>query len=69
VLQKYPESDKTRTALLKKGLALAETNQPQQAISILSEVAKKFPGTIEATNAQAKLKELQSVQRPRTPAK
>jgi tol-pal system protein YbgF len=67
VLQKYPESDKTRAALLKKGLAQAETNQPQ-AVSTLNEVAKKFPGTPEAISAQTKLKELAS-QRPRTPAK
>jgi tol-pal system protein YbgF len=67
VLQKYPESDKTRAALLKKGLAQAETNQPQ-ATSTLNEVLKKFPGTIEAINAQAKLKELQAA-KPRTPAR
>jgi tol-pal system protein YbgF len=67
VLQKYPESDKTGAALLKKGLAQAETNQPQ-ANSTLNEVVKKFPGTTEAIAAQAKLKELQSAQR-RTPAR
>lgn len=68
VLQKYPESDTTRAALLKKGLALAETNPPQ-AINVLNEVAKKYPGTVEAANAQAKLKELQPAQRGRAPAK
>ena len=69
VLQKYPESDKSRTALLKKGLALAETNQPQQAIATLNEVVKRFPNTSEATSAQAKLRELQPAQRPKTPAR
>lgn len=58
VLQKYPESDTTRAALLKKGHAQAETN-PQLAIATLNEVVKKFPGTVEATNAQIKLRELQ----------
>ena len=67
VLQKYPESDKTRTALLKKGLAQAETSPPQ-AIATLNDVVKKFPGTSEATNAQAKVRELQLAQR-RTPAR
>ena len=66
VLQKYPESDKTGAALLKKGLAQAESNQPQ-ANSTLNEVVKKFPGTTEAIAAQAKLKEL-AAQR-RTPAR
>jgi tol-pal system protein YbgF len=68
VLQKYPESDKSKTALLKKGLAQAEATLPQ-ANSTLSEVVKKFPGTSEAVSAQAKLKELQTAQRPRTPAR
>jgi tol-pal system protein YbgF len=69
VLQKYPDSDKTRSALLKKGLAQAEANQPQAAISTLNDVVKKFPGTSEAGTAQAKIKELQPAQRPKTPAR
>jgi tol-pal system protein YbgF len=67
VLQKVNDNDKMRAALLKKGLAQAETNQPQ-AIQTLNEVVKKFPNTSEASTAQLKLKELQS-QRPRTPAR
>ena len=69
VLQKYPESDKSRSALYKKGLALAEQNQPQQAISVLNDVAKRFPGTSEATNAQAKIRELQRPPAARRPAR
>ena len=57
-LQKYPENDKTRTALYKKGLALAEQNQTQPALMALDKVAKDFPNTSEATNAQAKAREL-----------
>ncbi len=58
VLQKYPESDTSRAALLKKGLALAEHDTPQ-AITTLNEVVKKFPNTSEASSAQTKLRELQ----------
>jgi tol-pal system protein YbgF len=57
-LQKYPENDKTRTALYKKGLALAEQNQKPQALAALDKVVKEFPNTSEATNAQAKAREL-----------
>ena len=66
VLQKYPESDTTRAALLKKGLALAEHDKPQ-AIDTLKDVVQKFPNTSEAVNAQGKLKELQ--QPARRPAR
>jgi tol-pal system protein YbgF len=62
VLQKYPESDTSRSALLKKGLALAEHDK-QQAIATLTEVVKKYPNTSEAASAQAKLKELQPARR------
>ena len=58
-LQNFPEHDKSRAALYKKGLALAEQNQPQQALDTLSKVVKQFPNTSEATNAQAKMRELQ----------
>jgi tol-pal system protein YbgF len=68
VLQKFPESDTSKAALLKKGLTQAVTN-PQQANITLSEVVKKYPGTIEATTAQQKLKELQPASRPKTPAR
>jgi tol-pal system protein YbgF len=68
VLQKYPESDTTKAALLKKGLTQAVTN-PQQANITLNEVVKKYPGTIEATTAQSKIKELQPAPRPKTPAR
>ena len=67
VLQKVPDNDKIRAALLKKGLALAETNQ-SQATQTLNEVVKKYPNTSESSTAQLKLKELQS-QRPRTPGR
>lgn len=62
-LQKYPDSDKTRTALYKKGLALAELDQTQPALTVLDKVVKDFPNTSEATNAQAKVRELRASQR------
>lgn len=62
-LQKYPQSDKTVSALYKKGLAQAEQNQPQQAVATLNLVVKQFPNTSEASNAQAKIRELTLAQR------
>jgi TolA-binding protein len=56
-LQKYPESDDTRRALYKKGLAQAESD-PKAATATLQQVVNKYKGTVEAANAQAKLKEL-----------
>src|ERR1700724_17022 len=63
VLQKFPDSDKSRAALLKKGYAQAETNPPA-ATKTLNEVVTKFPGTSEAASAQTKLKELRTASRP-----
>jgi tol-pal system protein YbgF len=57
-LQKYPGSDKSRTALYKKGLALAELDQRPQAITTLRKVIADFPNTVEATNANQKIREL-----------
>lgn len=62
-LQKYAGHDKTKTALYKKGLALVEQNQPQQALTILNQVLKDFPNTSEAANAQAKIRELGGARR------
>jgi TolA-binding protein len=52
---------------LKKGYALAETNQLPQAKTTLNEVVSKFPGTSEASSATAKLRELQPPPAPRKP--
>jgi tol-pal system protein YbgF len=56
-LQNYPESDRTKSALYKKGLALAEYN-PAQAITTLQKVVKDYPNTVEATNANQKVRDL-----------
>jgi tol-pal system protein YbgF len=58
-LQKYPQNDRTATALFKKGLALAEYDRAQ-AIPILQKVVKDHPGTVEATNAAQRVRELQA---------
>jgi TolA-binding protein len=63
-LQKYPQNEDTKTALLKKGLAQAESRD-QGATTTLQQVVKQFPGTQEASNASAKLKELAAGQRGR----
>jgi TolA-binding protein len=57
-LQKFPPNDKTASALLRKGLAHAELKQTTDARAALTRVTKEFPGTGEAANAAAKLKEL-----------
>jgi len=57
-LQKFPPNDKTASALLRKGLAHAELKDTANARTALTRVTKEFPGTGEAANATAKLKEL-----------
>lgn len=57
-LQKYPPNDKTASALLRKGLAHAELKQTADARTALTRVTREFPGTGEAANATAKLKDL-----------
>jgi len=57
-LQKFPPNDKTASALLRKGLAHAELKQVNDARAALTRVTKEYPGTGEAANAAAKLKDL-----------
>jgi len=63
-LQKFPPNDKTASALLRKGLAHAELKQTTEAKAALTRVTKEFPGTGEAANAAAKLKELGTAPAP-----
>lgn len=63
-LQKFPPNDKTASALLRKGLAHAELKQTTDARAALTRVTKEFPGTGEAANAAAKLKELGTAPAP-----
>ena len=58
LLQKYPESDKTLSALFKKGLALAEMGQTRDALTYLRQVVSDYPESTEATGARQKIDEL-----------
>ena len=58
LLQKYPNSDKKVTALYKKGLALAELDETEDALTYLRRVVSDFPDSTEATSAQEKIDDL-----------
>jgi tol-pal system protein YbgF len=62
-LQKYSENDRTKSALYKKGLAHAELNQVPEALAALTKVTKDYPGTVEATGAQQRVRELNAQRR------
>jgi TolA-binding protein len=68
-LQKFPPNDKTASALLRKGLAHAELKQTTDARTALTRVTKEFPGTGEAANAAAKLKDLGTAPAPAAPGR
>jgi tol-pal system protein YbgF len=69
VLYSYPKSYKLAAALLKKGQAEIKLGQKASGTRDLREVIRRFPGTDEARQAQAKLKELGAVPASRPPAK
>ena len=58
LLQKYPESDKTVTALFKKGLALSAMNQTQDALTFLRQVVSDYPDSSEAVSAAQEIDSL-----------
>jgi len=58
VLYSYPKSFKLAGALLKKGQSEIKLGQKASGTRDLREVVRRFPGTDEAKQAQAKLKEL-----------
>jgi len=58
VLYSYPKSFKLAGALLKKGQAEIKLGQKASGTRDLREVVRRFPGTDEAKQAQAKLKEM-----------
>jgi len=58
VLDNYPKSYKLASARLKKALALIEVGQKATAIRELRNVVRMYPGSQEAGQARAKLKEL-----------
>jgi tol-pal system protein YbgF len=58
VLTNYPKSFKLAASLMKKGMAELELGMKTSAIRDLREVVRHYPGTDEATRAQAKLREI-----------
>ena len=64
VLYSYPKSFKLGAALLKKGEAEIKLGQKASGTRDLREVVRRFPGTDEARQASARLKEMSA-----TPAK
>jgi tol-pal system protein YbgF len=58
VLYSYPKSYKLAAAMLKKGQAEIKLGQKASGTRDLREVIRRFPGTDEARQAQARLKEL-----------
>lgn len=56
--QRYPRSDKTASAWLKKGYALLELSQKQAGIAQLRKVIKDYPGSDEANLARQRLRTL-----------
>jgi tol-pal system protein YbgF len=69
VLYSYPKSYKLAAALLKKGQAEIKLGQKASGTRDLREVIRRFPGTDEARQAQAKLKELGATATAHPPAK
>jgi len=58
VLASYPKSFKLAPARLRKGMALIELGQKNNAVREFREVVRRYPGTEEDRQARAKLKEL-----------
>jgi tol-pal system protein YbgF len=69
VLYTYPKSYKLAASLLKKGQAEIKLGQKASGTRDLREVIRRFPGTDEARQAQARLKELSAETAARPPAK
>ena len=58
VLKQYTRSDKTASALLKKGFALLELDQKKDGIAQLQSVVRTFPTSDEANLAKQRLQSL-----------
>jgi tol-pal system protein YbgF len=68
VLYRYPKSYKLAAALLKKGQSEIRLGQKASGTRDLREVIRRFPGTDEARQAQARLKELGATATAHPPA-
>lgn len=58
VIENYPKSFKTASAMMRKGFCLAELGQKAAAIRQLRTVVRQYPGTDEAKRSAAKLREM-----------
>ncbi|MCI0355493.1 MAG: tol-pal system protein YbgF [Acidobacteria bacterium] len=58
VIEQYPEGNKVRAAMLKKGFALLELGQRDQGISALRTLASRYPRSSEANSARERLRKL-----------
>ncbi len=58
VIEQYPEGNKVRAALLKKGFALLELGQRDQGVSALRTLAARYPRSAEANSARERLRKL-----------
>ena len=58
VIEDYPKSFKTASAMMRKGFCLAELGQKAAAIRQLRSVVRQYPGTDEAKRSAAKLREM-----------
>ncbi len=58
VLNRYPRSDKTASALLKKGYAHLELGERSQGVVQLQHVLRQFPTSDEANLARQRLREI-----------
>jgi tol-pal system protein YbgF len=58
VIENYPKSFKTASAMMRKGFCLAELGQKAAAIRQLRSVVRQYPGTDEAKRSAAKLREM-----------
>lgn len=61
VVQSYPKSDKVGAALLKQGFCLFERGAYADAKIFLSEVIQKYPRSDEASEAQERLKKIETL--------
>ncbi len=58
VIEQYPEGNKVRAALLKKGFALLELGQRDQGVSALRTLTSRYPRSAEANSARERLRKL-----------
>lgn len=66
LIQKYPNSNKVVSAQYAKALTFQRMNLSEQSRSVLTEVAKKFPGSVEAARARSELKVMAQGAQPST---